>query len=261
MSRQDLIKYLHEHKIFIIEPFTSTGIFKDESTHITYEVFEDCFTENQTYLRTAFERFDVSKTGAISSRDVVEAMHSIHKTASLKQASRIISMLDTDHDGKLNFQEFSRGLCLLDATTIRDFEDLAMTWASIADVDIGSDTVPVTHVSPSAAKFWAGGLAGAVSRSTVAPLERLKIIFMCGTPEQRARGVIGSLKHIYINDGIKGFFRGNGANMCRIFPYSAIQLSVFPKYKTLLEDKQGELGKIRLFGAGVMAGVTATTAT
>jgi hypothetical protein len=171
-------------------------------------------------------------------------------------------MLDRNKDGRIDFAEFSRGLCILDMQTFKNFEELAMAWAHMADVDIGDDlSVPLTAISPSAAKFWAGGIAGSVSRSAVAPLERLKIIYMCGGPEQRKYGVWSSLLNIYKQDGLKGYFRGNGANMIRIFPYSAIQLSVFPIFKDLLVDDQKNLSGPNLFLSGVLAGVTATTIT
>jgi len=92
--------------------------------------------------------------------------------------------------------------------------------------------------------FFAGGVAGAVSRTAVAPLERLKIMcvhriafcesipssirtplvlllllscrYMCDTTgEVRQQGVWGSLRRIWADDGLRGFFRGNGANMVR----------------------------------------------
>jgi len=116
--------------------------------------------------------------------------------------------------------------------------------------------------------FFAGGIAGAVSRTAVSPLERLKIMFMCGDAGTRDLGVVGALRKIWREDGMRGYFRGNGANMIRIFPFSAIQLSVYPLYKQVIAEHfpssisaQGNLGMGSLFMAGVMAGVTATAIT
>jgi hypothetical protein len=88
------------------------------------------------------------------------------------------------------------------------------------------------------------------------------------TGETRKMGMWRALKKMYTDDGVKGFFRGNGANMLRIFPFSAIQLSVYPMYKQLLglggtssnDPKTGPV-MVRMFASGCLAGITATTFT
>lgn len=110
--------------------------------------------------------------------------------------------------------------------------------------------------------FFAGGIAGALSRSVVAPLERLKIMFMCGGERVRSGGVLQALKNIYSHEGIKGYFRGNGANVARIYPFTAIQLSSYPILKSVMtmgDEKNMTVG-IR-FWSGVLAGFLATFAT
>ncbi len=43
--------------------------------------------------------------------------------------------------------------------------------------------------------------------------------------------VIGSLKTMYIEEGWKGLFKGNGTNVIRIAPYTAVQFMSYEKYK------------------------------
>jgi Mitochondrial carrier protein len=40
-------------------------------------------------------------------------------------------------------------------------------------------------------------------------------------------------------EGLLAFWKGNGANVIRIFPYSAAQLAANDTYKRLLEPKDG----------------------
>jgi len=98
---------------------------------------------------------------------------------------------------------------------------------------------------PAVEKYWssnlafktlmAGGVAGAVSRTTVAPLERLKIIYQvqAQTPGHTPKysGIFHSLKIIWQEEGIRGYFKGNGVNCVRIFPTSAIQFYTYESYK------------------------------
>jgi len=86
---------------------------------------------------------------------------------------------------------------------------------------------------PFAASFVAGGLAGAVSRTLVSPLERLKILLQVqGTGRSEYKlSVPSALAKMWREEGLKGFMRGNGSNCIRIVPYSAVQFSSYGFYK------------------------------
>jgi solute carrier family 25 phosphate transporter 23/24/25/41 len=86
---------------------------------------------------------------------------------------------------------------------------------------------------PVTAAFIAGGVAGAVSRTVVSPLERLKIIFQVQTAgREEYKGSVGkALAKIWKEEGFKGMMRGNGTNCIRIVPYSAVQFGSYNFYK------------------------------
>ena len=90
-----------------------------------------------------------------------------------------------------------------------------------------------TIAQPVFAAFLAGGVAGAVSRTVVSPLERLKILFQIqssGRTEYKLPIGQGLLK-MWKDEGWRGFMRGNGANCIRIIPYSAVQFASYNVYK------------------------------
>jgi len=86
---------------------------------------------------------------------------------------------------------------------------------------------------PVAAAFCAGGVAGAVSRTVVSPLERLKILYQIQSAgrEEYTQSVGKSLARIWREEGWRGFMRGNGTNCVRIVPYSAVQFGSYNFYK------------------------------
>ena len=90
-----------------------------------------------------------------------------------------------------------------------------------------------TVAQPVVAAFLAGGVAGAVSRTVVSPLERLKILFQIqdGARTEYKLSVPKALMKMWKDEGFKGFMRGNGTNCVRIVPYSAVQFSSYNFYK------------------------------
>ena len=90
-----------------------------------------------------------------------------------------------------------------------------------------------TVAQPIFAAFLAGGVAGAVSRTVVSPLERLKILFQIQSAgrEEYKLSVGKGLKKMWLEEGWRGFMRGNGTNCIRIVPYSAVQFGSYSFYK------------------------------
>lgn len=86
---------------------------------------------------------------------------------------------------------------------------------------------------PVVAAFCAGGVAGAVSRTVVSPLERLKILMQVQSVGRDAYklSVGQALGKMWKEEGWRGFMRGNGTNCIRIVPYSAVQFSSYNFYK------------------------------
>ena len=90
------------------------------------------------------------------------------------------------------------------------------------------------HVSqPFTAAFMAGGVAGAVSRTVVSPLERLKILYQIQSVgrEEYKLSIWRALRKMFTDEGWRGFMRGNGTNCVRIIPYSAVQFGAYNIYK------------------------------
>ncbi|KAB2574135.1 putative mitochondrial carrier protein [Lasiodiplodia theobromae] len=117
---------------------------------------------------------------------------------------------------------------------------------------------------PVAASFIAGGVAGAVSRTVVSPLERLKILFQVqshGRNEYKM-SIGKALAKMWREEGWRGFMAGNGTNCIRIVPYSAIQFGAFNFYKRFFEDAPGvPLNPYQRLICGGFAGITSVTFT
>ncbi len=93
--------------------------------------------------------------------------------------------------------------------------------------------IKTTVSEPVTAAFLAGGVAGAVSRTIVSPLERLKILLQVQTVgrDEYRLSIWQALKKIGKEEGWRGFLRGNVTNCIRIIPYSAVQFGSYNFYK------------------------------
>ena len=135
------------------------------------------------------------------------------------------------------------------------------------DADTTNETTPAATEERWLSTLAAGGVAGACSRTAVAPLERLKILFQvqgisAGGRPVRHSGILRSLGDLVVKDGVRGLWRGNGLNCVRVVPSSAIQFATYALYKRTLFGDDGEpLRAWQLMVAGGLAGATSTTCT
>jgi solute carrier family 25 phosphate transporter 23/24/25/41 len=102
--------------------------------------------------------------------------------------------------------------------------------------------------APFTAAFISGGVAGAVSRTVVSPLERLKILYQIQSAgrEEYKLSIWRALKKMWTDEGWRGFMRGNGTNCIRIIPYSAVQFGSYNIYKRVCRIFRPDLCPRRL---------------
>ncbi|KAI9009137.1 putative mitochondrial carrier protein [Hyaloraphidium curvatum] len=112
----------------------------------------------------------------------------------------------------------------------------------------------------------AGGVAGCVAKTVIAPLDRVKILFQTNSPKYRHhsgsfRGVFTAAREIHGEHGVRGLFQGHLATLLRIFPYAAVKFMAFEQYKLLLMPTPEQETSFRHLMAGSMAGVTSVFCT
>jgi hypothetical protein len=122
-----------------------------------------------------------------------------------------------------------------------------------------------------ARQLVAGAGAGAITKTSVAPLERLKVIFQvqgmyaksgAADAVKRPTTIAGAARAIFDAEGVRGFYRGNAANVLRVIPVYALKFSGNDFFRSLL-SKEGTvpLTTPRLLAAGAGAGALQILAT
>ncbi|XP_061605257.1 mitochondrial adenyl nucleotide antiporter SLC25A23-like isoform X2 [Phyllopteryx taeniolatus] len=107
----------------------------------------------------------------------------------------------------------------------------------------------------------AGAMAGAVSRTGTAPLDRLKVFLQVHGSVSRGTNLWSGLRGMIQEGGVFSLWRGNGINVLKIAPESAIKFMAYEQIKRLIRGSR-EGGSLRVqerFLAGSLAGATAQT--
>ncbi|AAF18552.1 putative mitochondrial carrier protein; 51683-53289 [Arabidopsis thaliana] len=105
--------------------------------------------------------------------------------------------------------------------------------------------------------LWAGAVAAMVSKTFLAPLERLKLEY---TVRGEQRNLLVVAKSIATTQGLTGFWKGNLLNVLRTAPFKAVNFCAYDTYRKQLLKIAGnqEATNFERFVAGAAAGITAT---
>lgn len=80
----------------------------------------------------------------------------------------------------------------------------------------------------------AGGCGGALAKSLLSPFQRVVVLQQLGQHQHLSS--VHLVRHIYRNDGVTGFWRGNWTSMLIRMPYSGIQFVLYGKLKFWMQD-------------------------
>jgi len=115
--------------------------------------------------------------------------------------------------------------------------------------------------------FLAGGIAAAISKTAVAPIERVKLLLQVQATskqiavDQQYKGMIDCFVRIPKEQGFAAFWRGNLANVIRYFPTQALNFAFKDKYKQVFLGGVDKNKQFWRFFAGNLASGGAAGAT
>ena len=107
--------------------------------------------------------------------------------------------------------------------------------------------------------FIAGGLAGVLSRTCIAPIERVKILYQVGRGSNMSGTAVAS--GILRDEGVLAFWKGNSAAVVRVMPYMSLTFLTYEEYKAKLLSTGTVPKQAATMAAGSAAGVTAVVLT
>ena len=92
----------------------------------------------------------------------------------------------------------------------------------------------------------AGGIAGMIAKTVVAPMDRIKILYQVTSTPFYLSHIPSVVGRIVKEEGFQALWKGNTVTMIRVVPYAGIQFMVFNKCKSYLlslhkEEEQGSV--------------------
>ncbi|KAG4032676.1 hypothetical protein MFRU_006g01440 [Monilinia fructicola] len=141
-----------------------------------------------------------------------------------------------------------------------------------------SERSRLTEILPDPGYFAAGAIAGIFSRTATAPIDRLKVYLIANVSSKSApleaakqgnvataakvagRPLVLAIKELWKAGGIRSLFAGNGLNVIKVMPESAIKFGSFEAAKKHLAQLEGhgnskKINPYSKFVAGGFAGI------
>ncbi|GIY35204.1 calcium-binding mitochondrial carrier protein SCaMC-1 [Caerostris extrusa] len=208
---------------------------------LSFDDFFHFIQETEHQLMYLFKYMDENRDGIIDADEIVSAFE----------------RMDKDDSQTISFNEWRDYLLFLPSFDIRH---ILNSWRHATFLDLGENVlVPEDFTSHEmrTGMWWrhlvAGGLAGAVSRTCTAPLDRIKVFLQVRGSEYST--INACLRHMLKEGGIPSLWRGNGINVLKIAPESALKFMAYEQAKRLIRGNTGrELEIYERFIAGSLAG-------
>lgn len=258
----DLSVALKEHGVH--EHYAKKFLKSTRSTgdHLSLADFIHYVREHEKNLRLHFSHLDRNRDGKIDLEELQGAFHDLGIPLDQAEAKNLLQRMDQDGSLNISYDEWREYLLLAPGD---DIHQLIRYWRHSMYLDIGEDMNVPDDFTPNEMQtgmWWrhlaAGGVAGAVSRTCTAPLDRLKVFLQVQHSKQ---GVRECFTYMLKEGGWTGLWRGNGINVLKIAPETAIKFAAYEQVKRLIKGgSKDSLTIYERFIAGAIAGGISQTA-
>ncbi|XP_067868269.1 calcium-binding mitochondrial carrier protein SCaMC-2-B isoform X4 [Heterodontus francisci] len=234
---------------------------KDCDGQLDFEEFVHYLKDHEKKLQLVFKSLDRKNDGKIDAQEIMQSLCDLGVHISEQQAEKILKRMDKNGTMTIDWNEWRDYHLLHPADNI---PEIILYWKHSTIFDVGESlTIPdeFTEEEKQTGMWWrhlvAGGGAGAVSRTCTAPLDRLKVLMQVHASKSNSMCIAGGFSHMIKEGGFRSLWRGNGINVIKIAPESALKFMAYEQIKRLIGSNQQTLGIQERLIAGSLAGVIA----
>ncbi|CAF2454935.1 unnamed protein product [Rotaria sp. Silwood2] len=258
-------------RVAVARSIIKQGSGSSNASSLTFQQFANYVLKQEKKLSLVFRNVDAAHQGKFDAEDLVFYFKKLGITIELEEAKKLVKKMDQDHSLQISFDEwrsfFMANPAILESVT-NDPRVMLRYWRSASYLDLGESPYGAPEDALTEGNQWwknfiAGGTAGAISRTATAPFDRLKIIMQYLGSRQHMT-VISGFRYLINEGGVKSLWRGNGVNVLKIIPETALRFALFEETKKILKRIQSkelctETTVIERFLAGAMAGFLSQT--
>jgi len=237
---------------------------KTDDDHLTLDEFLHYCMDHEKKLWLVFKSIDTNNSGAVSKHELKSAFHRLGVEVEDWEISSLLKHMDKDGSLQVEWKEW-RDYHFLNPHS-HNITDIIRFWKHSVNIDIGENMLipdEFTEEEKVTGTWWrqlvAGAGAGVVSRTCTAPLDRLKVILQVQAGSKSDLGVVSGFKKMLKEGGIRSLWRGNGVNVLKIAPESAIKFMAYERIKKLFKREGSQLNVGERLLSGSMAGVVSQT--
>ncbi|XP_016144798.1 calcium-binding mitochondrial carrier protein SCaMC-2-B-like [Sinocyclocheilus grahami] len=219
-----------DSSVYVFQKIVKAGD-KDLDGQLDFEEFVHYLRDHEKKLRLVFKSLDKKNDGRIDSQEIMQSLRDLGVHISEEQAEKILKSMDKKGTMTINWNEWRDYHLLHPADNI---PEIILYWKHSTIFDVGeSMLVPdeFTAEEKKTGMLWrhlvAGGGAGAVSRTCTAPLDRLKVLMQVHASRSNFMGIAGGFAQMIREGGLRSLWRGNGINVLKIAPESAIKFMAY----------------------------------
>jgi solute carrier family 25 phosphate transporter 23/24/25/41 len=230
----------------------------DASGDVSLNEFINYVKNHEKKLKLVFMDIDRNQDGRLDAQELTDAFRKLGVNLGPEEAQTMIQRLGEDGGRvEISWEEW-RDYLLLSPST--DLTDLVQFWRhGYLDETVVPDDFSAQEMK---AGVWmrhliAGGVAGAVSRTSTAPLDRIKVFLQVHgrSCPATSSGIVGCVRSMVLEGGVLSMWRGNGINILKIAPESALKFMAYEQGKRFIKGKSNRELKIEeRFVAGSLAG-------
>lgn len=235
------------------------------SGDLSLQEFVEYLQKHEKQLHFVFSKLDANKNGRVNSAEIKVAFKNLGISIGVEEAEKLVSRIDDDNSLDISFEEWRDYLMFHPSSNIDDIIEYWRQESYLTQMDHGEDVGTPGDISDRlfAGIWWrhlvAGGVAGAVSRTCTAPLDRLKVLLQVHGGRKRA-SLVDTFRYMVKEGGVKGLWRGNGINVIKIAPESAMKFYAYDEMKKHIKGSDNrDLYIYERLMAGSFAGALSQT--
>lgn len=245
------------------QKIVSSGDQNKDGT-LDFSEFTKYLKEHEKKLRLTFKSLDKNNDGQIDASEIKQSLTELGMDITKEDALKILHSMDIDGTMMVDWNEWRDHFLFNPA---HNLEEIIRFWKHSSVLDIGDSlAIPdeFTEEEKITGGWWkqlvAGALAGAISRTGTAPLDRMKVFMQVHSSKSNKISLVGGFKQMISEGGLKSLWRGNGVNVLKIAPETALKFTAYEQYKKLLSSEGGKVQTHQRFMAGSLAGATSQSA-